>query len=478
MLTYYLQAELISYTSDQELPENLIKLHFLTSSGKLNSLDSFKNLSSSIEEILKEDSPQLWIHQGAQPEALLTIPNREFENLRQAGALVFNEFKKNRINKVQIEDFDALTDKERYAFLEGFLLSSYDFSKYKKQASEFSLQLYIFSSDEFEKQKSNLEILVRASALTKTLVNEPVNYMDVPKFTENIEQAGKEFGFETEILNKKQIEELGMGGLLNVNKGSETPPAFSILNYKPENAVNEKPLVLVGKGVTYDTGGYNVKVSNHMKGMKSDMAGGAAVVGILSAVAGNKLPYHIIGVIPATDNKISAQAMVADDVIKMMNGTTVEVLNTDAEGRLILADALTYVKRFSPELVVDMATLTGASAAITGEYGIAALGNDKEQMESLKATGEKVYERLVELPLWKEYGELLKSEIADMTNLGGPVGGVSTAAKFLEHFTDYPWIHLDIAGAAFIEKASGYKQSGGTATAVRLIYEFIQSKIN
>ena len=215
-----------------------------------------------------------------------------------------------------------------------------------------------------------------------------------------------------------------------------------------------------------------------MTSMKSDMAGGAAVVGIISAAAANKLPYYIVGLVPATDNKISSDALVVDDIITMMDGTTVEVQNTDAEGRLVLADALTYAKRFDPELVIDMATLTGASAAITGALGIAMAGNNEEYITQLKSSGETTYERLLQLPFWTEFEELLKSDIADLKNIGGPIGGASTAGKFLEHFTDYPWIHLDIAGAAFVKEAKGYRQSGATGVAVRLVYDFIKNKCN
>lgn len=215
-----------------------------------------------------------------------------------------------------------------------------------------------------------------------------------------------------------------------------------------------------------------------MSGMKCDMAGGAAVLGIVSAIAVNRLPYHVIGLVPATDNKISSNALVVDDVITMMDGTTVEVQNTDAEGRLVLADALTYAKKFDPELVIDMATLTGASAAITGSFGIAVLGNAQQAIDELKTVGEAVYERLVQLPLWKEYRELLKSGIADLKNIGGSIGGVSTSSLFLKHFTDYPWLHLDIAGAAFVKEAKGYRQSGATAVPVRLVYEFVKRCMN
>ncbi|WP_255356387.1 M17 family metallopeptidase [Weeksella sp. HMSC059D05] len=378
----------------------------------------------------------------------------------------------------RLRGLDELTKDERYAFLEGMLLSSYDFDKYKTKKKSQPITVYIRSRSFPEHKIAELNQLAEAISLTKTLVNEPVNYMDALRFSEVATQVGKQFGFETEVLHKEQIEELKMGGLLAVNKGSETPPTFNIFHYKPENAVNKKPLVLVGKGVMFDTGGYSLKISGNMLTMKCDMAGGAAVLGTVAAIAGNKLPYHVIGLVPATDNKISANALVVDDVITMMDGTTIEVQNTDAEGRLVLADALTYAKRFEPELVIDMATLTGASAAITGSFGIAVLGNAQEQIDELKEAGEQVYERLLQLPLWKEYKELLKSSVADMSNLGGPIGGVSTSSIFLEHFTDYPWIHLDIAGAAFVKEAKGYRQSGATAVPVRLLYEFVNKLIS
>ena len=214
-----------------------------------------------------------------------------------------------------------------------------------------------------------------------------------------------------------------------------------------------------------------------MSGMKGDMAGGAAVLGTIMALALNKVPYHVIGLVPATDNKISANALVVDDVITMYDGTTVEVQNTDAEGRLVLADALSYAKQFNPELVIDLATLTGAASAITGPYGIAMMGNSKQDMDSLQQSGEFVYERLIELPFWKEFEELLKSDIADLKNVGGKTGGASVAGKFLEHFTDYNWVHLDIAGAATIDKNIGYKQAGGTACGVRLLYDYIEKQV-
>ena len=401
----------------------------------------------------------------------------ETEKWRIAGANLYKKLKTEKVETAHFLGLNDLNSTLKNAFLEGLILSSYHFDKYKKDAKSEVIAISIAKSDFSETELTELINLTDAVSQTKTMVNEPVNFLDAVKFGELTIEAGKAFGFDTEILHKKEIEALKMGGLLGVNQGSTTPPTFNIMNYKPANAVNTKPLVLVGKGVTFDTGGYSLKVGGSMPGMKSDMAGGAAVLGILSAVAKNNLPYHVIGLVPATDNKISGNALVVDDVITMMDGTTVEVLNTDAEGRLVLADALTYAKRFEPELVIDMATLTGASAAITGAFGIAMAGNTQDQMDALKVSGENVYERLMQLPFWKEFEELLKSDIADLKNIGGPVGGATTAGKFLEHFTDYPWIHLDIAGAAHISAASGYKQSGGTGVAVRLIYDFIQQQI-
>lgn len=402
-------------------------------------------------------------------------PSKVLEEQRQAGANFYAQALADKSTKIDF--YTSSTNKESIlAFLEGLSLSAYDFDKYKTKKQDFSLTLNCDPSLNLTQDIVELNQLIKAVQISKSLVNEPPNNLDASRFSAWAEEVGKAYGFETEVLGKEKIKSLKMGGLLAVNQGSINPPSFTVMEYKPTNAKNKKPIVLVGKGVTFDTGGYSLKPSNYMSTMKSDMAGAASVVGIMAAIAGNKLACHVIGLVPATDNKISANALVVDDVIRMMDGSSVEVQNTDAEGRLVLADALTYAKRYEPELVIDIATLTGASAAITGSYGISVLGNTEEQITALAQAGEEVYERLIPLPLWKEFGDLLKSDIADLKNIGGPVAGVSTAAKFLEHFTDYPWIHLDIAGASFVEKASGYRQAGATAAPVRLLYQFIKNK--
>lgn len=476
MTDQYLNATLVSYNENDTISEKGSPLHFV-----VNLTDEVlnhypKSVAESIKEAFEKKKNKVIVSNGDVQQFLIALPKTDSESVRLAGASVFQTLKNEYRKEVTLGEVADLTELQRIAFLEGLLLSSYQFTKYKKEKSGSAVKMFCSSQFIGEKTLTELQQIAEAVSLTKTMVNEPPQFMDALRFADYAIEAGKKFGFETEILGKAEIEALGMGGILAVNRGSSVPPTFNIFHYQPENAVNEKPLVLVGKGVTFDTGGYSIKVGGNMTSMKSDMAGGAAVLGIVSAAAANKLPYHIIGLVSATDNKISSDALVVDDIITMMDGTTVEVQNTDAEGRLVLADALTYAKRFDPELVVDMATLTGASVAITGSFGIAMAGNNQELMDQLKVSGEETYERLIQLPFWPEFADLLKSDIADLKNIGGPIGGATTAGKFLEHFTDYPWIHLDIAGASFVNDAKGYRQSGGTGVAVRLLYQFIKTK--
>jgi len=229
--------------------------------------------------------------------------------------------------------------------------------------------------------------------------------------------------------------------------------------------------------VVFDTGGNNLKTGNFMDGMKCDMAGAATMASAIFAIARLKLPLYVIGLMPSTDNRLDANAVAPGDVIKMHDGTMVEILNTDAEGRLILSDALSYAKKYKPELVITAATLTGAASRAIGKYGVVAMEKSAgKEMEQLKVSGNNVYERIAEFPFWEEYGELIKSDVADIKNIGGVDAGMITAGKFLAHFTDYPFIHLDIAGPAYQEKKDSYRSSGGTGFGVRLLVEFLESK--
>lgn len=402
--------------------------------------------------------------------------NAHLESIRKSAVDAFAKLNANKKESIIIID-ETLSSLHLNTFLEGLCLSSYQFLKYKsdKAKKENKFKNIQLVSKLTTKEIDVLNIINRAVFKTRDLVNEPVSYLTAEQLALEISLMGKEAGFKVEVLNKKKIEALKMGGLLAVNKGSQDPPTFSIIEYKASRPKNKKPIVLVGKGVVYDTGGLSLKPTpNSMDQMKSDMAGAAAVAGTLYAIAQMKLPLHVIGLIPATDNRPGETAYTPGDVVTMHNGSTVEVLNTDAEGRMILADALSYAKQYDPELVVDLATLTGAAIVAVGNIAIAAMGNTKT-LEKFKQSGMNTHERIVELPLWEEYGEMIKSEIADIKNIGGAGAGSITAGKFLEKFTSYSWIHLDIAGPSFLMAKDSYRGQGGTGVGVRLLVDYFKN---
>ena len=398
------------------------------------------------------------------------------EEARLNGNALLRELRHYKVSSAVVRSFcaDALV----LAFLEGIVLGNYQFLTYfsepdKKEQPLVSLQ---WAHDQAPQAAiAEFNAVKGAVFLTRNLVNEPFSHFDTLKLADAAREAGRISGFDVEILGKEKIESLKMGGLLAVNQASSVPPQFCVLEWNPAEARNKKPIVLIGKGVVYDTGGLSLKPSDGMDHMKCDMAGAAAVIGAMSAAAQVKLPVHIIGLIPATDNKIGDRALSPGDVIRMYSGTTVEVVNTDAEGRLILADALHYAKKYEPELVLDLATLTGAAVRALGNQAICYMGTAPQPVkQALESSGWSTYERLVELPLWKEYGDELKSNIADLKNMGSGAAGMITAGKFLEHFADYPWLHLDIAGPAYLRNANGYRTREGTGVGVRLLFDFLK----
>jgi leucyl aminopeptidase len=398
------------------------------------------------------------------------------EACRKAGDSFLGAINKQKLKRVVIVDLAAKAA-NTLALAEGMALGNYQFLKYRKEKKkeENSLrEIAIKSRSVKPKQIEDLEYVVSAVHRARTLVNEPQSWLTATQLSNEFVKLGKEARFKVEVLKKSRIKALKMGGLLSVNQGSQQPPTFTIMEYKPRGAKNKKPYVLIGKGVVYDTGGLSLKPTpNSMDYMKSDMAGGAAVGCAIYAIAKMKLPVHVIGLVPATDNRPAEDAYTPGDVVNMMSGHTVEVLNTDAEGRMILADALHYAKKYKPELVLDFATLTGAAAMAVGPYGIVCMGTADEKMRAkLRESGEAVYERLAEFPFWDEYDDLIKSDIADMKNIGGPIGGAITAGKFLQRYTDYPWMHFDIAGPSFLHAPSSYRGKNGTGVAVRLLVDF------
>ena len=366
------------------------------------------------------------------------------------------------------------------ALAEGVALGSYSFRKYKSddKGAPTLEKLSVVGKRIGNAELDELMDLCEATWTARDLVNEPLSFLNAKQLASEIKTLGRNGGFKAQMLNKEQIEALGMGGLIAVNKGSRDEPTFSVLEWKPKNAVNKNPVLLVGKGVVYDTGGLSLKPTpNGMDQMKCDMAGAAAVAGAMYAVAKQRLPLHVMALVPATDNRPGGNAYVPGDIIRMHNGLTVEVLNTDAEGRLILADALSYGERYKPELVITVATLTGAAMRAIGTYGSVTMGTAPDTLfHELEAAGEHVFERLARLPFWDEYGEEIISDVADIKNLGGDLGGAQTAGKFLARFTTRPFVHLDIAGTAFSTKRDAYRTKGGTGVGVRLLYEFLKRR--
>ena len=400
--------------------------------------------------------------------------NQQTENLRLIGDKLQSILKQEELVVITLLKNEA---KKGLDLAEGLALSNYTFTEHKTDPKASKLKEIILTNVS-EKEVNELQNIVDSVYLTRDLVNEPFSHLTATELANRAKIAGENSGFTTDIFNKKKIESLKMGGLLAVNKGSIDEPTFSIMEWKPKNPKNKKPLILVGKGIVYDTGGLSLKpTANSMDLMKTDMGGAGVVIGAMNAIASNKLDVHVVALVPATDNRPSGNAYAPGDVITMHDGTTVEVLNTDAEGRLVLADALSYAKKYNPDLVIDLATLTGAAAYSIGHYGIVSMHKNSEKDHSeLKESGEDTHERLAEFPFWSDYDELIESEVADIKNLGGPTGGAITAGKFLSHFVDYPWIHLDIAGPTFIKSKYGYRGKGATGMGVRLLYNFVKNR--
>ena len=401
------------------------------------------------------------------------------ENLRKAGHPVCHHLQKQKATSVVV--VDQVSDPSYgLALAEGISLSNYQFIKYLKSASEKETSLTnisIVSNTISDKEVAALVVTTEAVYSARDLVNEPVSVLTSVKLAEEIQKLGELAGYKVEIFHKQKIEELKMGGLLAVNQGSTAPPTFAVMEWKPANAKNVKPIVLVGKGVVYDTGGLSLKPTpDSMDYMKCDMAGGATAAAVLYAIAKMKLPLHVVGLVPSTDNRLGPDSYAPGDIITISDGTTVEVLNTDAEGRLILADALCYAKQYSPEMVIDLATLTGAAHRAIGTQGAVGMGNIADELVAkLVASGLSVHERIAVFPFWEEYGEMIKSEVADLKNIGGELAGAITAGKFLEYFTDYPYFHLDIAGTAFLKKGDSYRGTGATGFGVRLLVDFLNN---
>jgi leucyl aminopeptidase len=312
---------------------------------------------------------------------------------------------------------------------------------------------------------------------TRDLANEPGGHLTPTILAGRAKKVAREFGLSIDVLDQKQMEKLGMGSLLGVARGSDEPPKLIIMKYQPSRFRGRKDdlLALVGKGITFDSGGISLKPGENMELMKYDMTGAATVIGTMRAIAQLKPSVPVLGVAPCSENLPSGKATKPGDVLTAMTGKTIEVINTDAEGRLVLADAIAYAKKLGATRIIDMATLTGAVSIALGDVNAAILGNDQPLIDGVISAGKEVGERFWQLPLDKEYTNQIKSDIADIKNVGGRKAGTITAAAFLKEFAEEtPWAHLDIAGTAWGDPATPYRAKGPTGVAVRTLIEFIE----
>ena len=414
-------------------------------------------------------------------------PTINAERLREVGACGAELAAQRKATTVALRVPKTVLDAETagQAFVEGFALASYRFLRYKTGQDEAYAgpeRLVLHAAEDEKAVRYGADrgrVVAEATNTARNLVNTSPHDKTPTLLARTIKKLGKKHGFEVSVWDKALIEKEKMGGLLAVNRGSQEPPVFIELTWQPEHAVNEKPVVLVGKGVVFDTGGLSLKeTKDSMDHMKSDMSGAAAVVGAMEALAKLDLPLYVVGLIPATDNRPGENAYVPGDVLVMHSGTTVEVLNTDAEGRLILADALSYAKTYRPALVIDLATLTGAQVVALGSEVAAVMTNAQngaaERLGAIEAAGRRSGDLVHPMPMHDHYAKFLESDVADIKNIGGTEAGLISAAKFLEHFVEYPWIHLDIAGPAFIHEVKPYRPKGGTGFGVRLLVDFLR----
>lgn len=368
------------------------------------------------------------------------------------------------------------------ATVEGSLLALYQYAAEKADDEDLhnidSLDIVEYSEEKIPEIEEGLRIAAATTSgvyLARDLVNMPPNVATPTKMAETAEEIAKQYQMQITIGGREWAAERDMGAFLAVAKGAGEEPKFIILEHN-HSRDDLQAIVLVGKGITFDTGGISIKPTLGMGAMKADMGGAAAVLGAMKAVGQLDLPLRVIGITPCTENMPDANAYRPADVVRASNGKTIEIITTDAEGRMVLADGLVYAKRYQPAAVVDLATLTGAVEVALGRGVAAGLFSTQDSLrDKLLAASEATNERLWPLPLWPEYRETIKSDVADMKNSGGKVGGVGTSAIFLKEFTDYPWAHLDIAPMALNNKAIGYIPVGGTGFGVRLLVEFLRS---
>lgn len=398
-----------------------------------------------------------------------------FKKVRQTGAQTFTA------PVIGTDTVKAPASDLAQAMVEGAILGGYRFTHYRSENEDQSkdvrtMTLLANRANQVSGLRTGVqrgEASANATWFARDLCNHPANVMTPSRVVQEAQNIAEELSVKLTVLEREDQQELGMGGMLGVSRGSQEPPKFIVLEYS-RGKKKDRPIVLVGKTITFDSGGISLKPSENMEQMKADMTGGAEVLGAVRAAAQLRLPINVVGILPATENMPGGRATKPGDILRMLNGKTVEVQNTDAEGRLILADGLAYAARFNPRCIVDIATLTGACIVALGQFAIGMMGNDDALKAGMKRAGEQAGERVWEMPLWEEYFEQLKSDVADMRNIGGRGGGMITAGMFLSKFAgDCPWVHLDIASTDWSASERPYIGKGPTAIGTRLLVQWL-----
>lgn len=463
---------------------------------ELNNFLSSKEitLNSSVKKsfLSKEKQEVKFInHTGKPDQVILTklFADGKFDadKFRDLMSKLIIGLKDDDINSIQIElpeyglfkKFYSSSEYFYQTFVEGIHLGNYTFDQYKSdKKTPKKLNINFNNSDKSVKTAIKKgEELLNAVDFAKDLSNEPAITLTPAALLKRTKKELSKLGVQVTAFNKAELKKRKMNSLLAVAEGSDNPPYLIILKYKNAK-ISSKKIALVGKGVTYDSGGYSIKPTDSMIEMNGDMAGASAVIGTIMAAAKLKLPVELIGIIPAVENMVSGRSYKPGDIISTASGKTIEVKNTDAEGRLILADALEYASKLKPNEILDFATLTGAVVVALGEFTAGLFTNNNTIADALKKSGDKTFERIWQLPFWDDFSEGLKSEIADTSNLGPRWGGAITAGKFLEKFVDekIPWAHIDLAGPALKHKFRSYTEKYNTGFGVRLMIDYLSNK--
>jgi len=471
------------------------KLHWLNTlfKGSLDVLINSKDLKGNLNEIIV-----IYVDSDARSKRLMLLglgKSKEItlEKLRNAYATASKKFNSLKLTNIGFELPDLTVVKGTLncpindiiqAISEGVFLSQYNYRKYVSKDTFSPIDDVIFFTDipKYVKEIGDTvkisKMIADAVCFARDLGNEPSNMLTPQKFAETVKKASTKASYNVTVFDEKKIRQINMGGVIGVSQGSSNPPRFLILQYFG-NSKSEKPVVLVGKGVTFDSGGISIKPALGMDAMKLDMCGAAAVVGAFEAISRIKLKINLIGLIPVVENMPSGSALKPGDIIKSYSGTSIEVANTDAEGRLILADALDYAANYKPKAVIDIATLTGAVLITFGNLVAGMMGTDENMKRRLFEAGQKTSERVWELPLYEEYEKLMKSEVADIKNIGPPrLAGTILGGTFLKKFVGikYPWVHLDIAGTAMTSTDQNeYVPKDATGFGVRLFVETLRN---